>query len=368
MEHHIDPNALVIYRYPLKVLYLFWLVMIDWIVNFYSYLKNHLTTMGIIVSIYLLAVIYNPWGTYETTLYIVWWILLGILSSIGLGTGMHTGLLFLFPHIMFVCLAAETCGGLNFVSWTNMWWTNIWYRANESFICTSVESSSSSLPLFFGIFSKIFIPCFLWGTGSAIGEIPPYAISRATKEASLRGKADKESKENDHHEYCDHLDNENNWIITTRMKQWMIDFVEKKGFWGVLILSSWPNAFFDLCGICCGQFLMPFWTFFGAVFIGKALIKINLQAFVLITLFSENYRNMFIGVISALTAWQSTFNFETIINDMIQDLRAKFNNPDNNESTWLSYGWNSIIMGVIVIFAISCIQQFAQEKYIKLNK
>lgn len=32
--------------------------------------------------------------------YIVWWVGLGVLSSIGLGTGMHSGLLFLFPHIL----------------------------------------------------------------------------------------------------------------------------------------------------------------------------------------------------------------------------------------------------------------------------
>ena len=30
----------------------------------------------------------------------MWWLGLGILSSIGLGTGMHSGLLFLFPHML----------------------------------------------------------------------------------------------------------------------------------------------------------------------------------------------------------------------------------------------------------------------------
>jgi hypothetical protein len=35
----------------------------------------------------------------------LWWLGLGVLSSIGLGTGMHSGLLFLFPHILKVrCL------------------------------------------------------------------------------------------------------------------------------------------------------------------------------------------------------------------------------------------------------------------------
>lgn len=39
--------------------------------------------------------------------------------------------------------------------------------------------------------------------------------------------------------------------------------------------AAWPNAAFDLCGICCGHFQMPFWQFFGATFIGKALVKVS---------------------------------------------------------------------------------------------
>ena len=32
--------------------------------------------------------------------YLVWWVGLGVLSSIGLGSGVHSGLLFLFPHVL----------------------------------------------------------------------------------------------------------------------------------------------------------------------------------------------------------------------------------------------------------------------------
>jgi hypothetical protein len=32
---------------------------------------------------------------------------------------------------------------------------------------------------------------------------------------------------------------------------------------------------FDVAGLACGHFGMSFWTFFGAVFIGKALIKVK---------------------------------------------------------------------------------------------
>lgn len=39
-----------------------------------------------------------------------------------------------------------------------------------------------------------------------------------------------------------------------------------------------PNPLFDLAGITCGHFLVPFWTFFGATLIGKAVIKMHIQA------------------------------------------------------------------------------------------
>ncbi len=57
----------------------------------------------------------------------------------------------------------------------------------------------------------------------------------------------------------------------------MIGFLKHYGFVGVFLMAAWPNAAFDLCGICCGHFLMPFWTFFGATFLGKAVVKVNMQ-------------------------------------------------------------------------------------------
>ena len=48
--------------------------------------------------------------------------------------------------------------------------------------------------------------------------------------------------------------------------------------------SSIPNPLFDLAGITCGHFLVPFWTFFGATLIGKAVIKMHIQVGPLIVL------------------------------------------------------------------------------------
>ena len=46
-----------------------------------------------------------------------------------------------------------------------------------------------------------------------------------------------------------------------------------------LFLFQIPNPLFDLAGITCGHFLVPFWTFFGATVLGKAVIKMHIQVF-----------------------------------------------------------------------------------------
>jgi hypothetical protein len=43
-----------------------------------------------------------------------YWVFLGILSSVGLGTGLHTFVLYLGPFIAKVTLAAQECGTLDF--------------------------------------------------------------------------------------------------------------------------------------------------------------------------------------------------------------------------------------------------------------
>jgi len=52
-----------------------------------------------------------------------------------------------------------------------------------------------------------------------------------------------------------------------------------------------PNPLFDLAGITCGHFLVPFGTFFGATLIGKAVIKMHIQvgSLLMLLLFLTTY-------------------------------------------------------------------------------
>lgn len=45
----------------------------------------------------------------DVLIFAIYWILLGVASSIGLGTGLHTFVLYLGPHIARVTLAANQC-------------------------------------------------------------------------------------------------------------------------------------------------------------------------------------------------------------------------------------------------------------------
>lgn len=45
----------------------------------------------------------------------------------------------------------------------------------------------------------------------------------------------------------------------------------------VQIMFQVPNPLFDLAGIMCGQFGIPFWEFFLSTLLGKAIIKTHIQ-------------------------------------------------------------------------------------------
>merc|ERR1739838_207178 len=64
--------------------------------------------------------------------------------------------------------------------------------------------------------------------------------------------------------------------------------IQRVGFFGILACASIPNPLFDLAGITCGHFMVPFWTFFGATLIGKAIVKMHIQKLFVIITFSKH--------------------------------------------------------------------------------
>lgn len=64
----------------------------------------------------------------------------------------------------------------------------------------------------------------------------------------------------------------------------MLSLIQRYGFAAIVVMASVPNPLFDLAGLTCGHFGIPFSTFFLATALGKGVIKTTLQS-VFYTLF-----------------------------------------------------------------------------------
>ncbi|CCW62399.1 unnamed protein product [Phytomonas sp. EM1] len=296
----------------------------------------------------------------------IYWVGLGILSSAGFGTGIHSGLLFLFPHIYLTCRAVSTCMNTNFWNYP----VNPFYGPRERvFMCLSpaIEGTEAFSVSILASVLKVLPACIAWGFGTALGEMPPYLLSYA---AAKQGRKQHE------------LDQASSYNILNRMKEWTLRNIQRYGFFAVLLLAAWPNMAFDLCGMACGQFLMPFWSFFMATVIGKALIKVTLQSFFFVTLFSgNNVENLIFWLGNSLTYMlPARFRVKDVVNKAVVAVvkaresianRAKGHMTLEDEATTsqeespILMFFNTFVLLAVALFAKSIIESFAitvQEK------
>jgi len=83
----------------------------------YAYISNFLLFGSIFRCSWALKVSIDFAGCFQLKEEISWfsyWIFLGILSSVGLGTGLHTFILYLGPFIAKVTVAAQECATVQF--------------------------------------------------------------------------------------------------------------------------------------------------------------------------------------------------------------------------------------------------------------
>ncbi|KAH8261620.1 hypothetical protein KR044_012344, partial [Drosophila immigrans] len=199
----------------------------------------------------------------------VYWLGLGVLSSVGFGSGLHTFLLYLGPHLAAVTLAAYECHTLDFPT----------PPYPDQKICPN-EPYERHVPSVWQILTKVRTESLLWGVGTALGELPPYFMARA---ARLSGKCVDERQE-----MAELQRRGGNLGLFDRSKLLVERVVMRIGFLGILLCASVPNPLFDLAGVACGHFLVPFWKFFLATLIGKAIFKANIQQLIVVIAFSED--------------------------------------------------------------------------------
>uniref|UniRef100_A0A1I8F3U9 SAP domain-containing protein n=1 Tax=Macrostomum lignano TaxID=282301 RepID=A0A1I8F3U9_9PLAT len=291
----------------------------------------------------------------DTGLWCSWWIWLGILSSVGLGTGLHTFLIYLGPHIARVTLAAYECRTLDFPQPP--------YPAEIG--CPSETVPDTVLaPSIWAILSKVRLEAFSWGAGTAIGELPPYFLARAARLSCCTSSDIWPGRRLP----------KTQLPFSTRVKLLVHNLVQRLGFWGILLCASIQNPLFDLAGITCGHFLIPFQTFFFATLIGKAVIKMHLQMLFVVFAFSPH-------LVERLATWiggAPLFGqfMESLIRDLLEKQRRSLHRPAGGEAaaaaaassgsagrSLLQQGFELLVAGMILYFLVSIVNSFAQSYY-----
>ncbi|KAI6176941.1 hypothetical protein M3Y97_00853300 [Aphelenchoides bicaudatus] len=278
----------------------------------------------------------------KQVLWSLYWIWLGVLSSIGFGSGLHTFLLYLGPHIARVTLAAFDCKSLNFPS----------PPYPDDVICPENATKLGEIGLW-AIVNKVRLEALMWGAGTALGELPPYFMARA---ARLSGN---EPDDEEYQEYLAFVHGQVDQKETSFLERWKFKlekWVVSAGFVGILLFASIPNPLFDLAGIICGHSLISFWSFFGATLVGKALIKAHVQMFFVILTFSEHHVETFVNLTKRIP----------MVGDGLQSLLKEFFNEQKRKlhrspTDKVSEQGTSILQHLITILIVTMIARFIYD-------
>ncbi|KFB45547.1 AGAP010304-PA-like protein [Anopheles sinensis] len=363
-------KSLVLWKSPLKTLKYASLEVLFLIKTNVDRLLHQRALLLAIIGLLstVLVLIYTP-GQHQQLIdvfkskgfFICYWLGLGILSSVGLGTGLHTFILYLGPHIASVTLAAYECGSLNFPEPP---------YPNEILCPEDKDNVGHIVPSLWSIMAKVRFEAFLWGAGTALGELPPYFMAKA---ARLSGNTTEEPENILELEKLQKRKQKGEKLnLFDKGKLMMEDIVERVGFFGILLCASIPNPLFDLAGITCGHFLVPFWKFFGATLIGKAIIKMHIQKIFVIISFNENLVDKFIDLLAFIPfiGVRLQTPFKAFFEGQKQRLHRNTQklSPSSSKGNLLASVFEYFVFAMICYFIISIVNTFAQSCCKRMRK
>lgn len=136
---------------------------------------------------------------------------------------MHTFVLYLGPHIAKVTLAANEC------SYFPIYNPSKW-DFQDFLPCKKLADSENPSVSFWTILFNVQLESFLWGFGTALGELPPYFFAKAASES---GSIDQELEEIENFEKSG-----KELSFMDRMKLFLYNHLKAHGFITVLICAS----------------------------------------------------------------------------------------------------------------------------------
>jgi hypothetical protein len=133
------------------------------------------------------------------------------------------------------------------------------------------------------------------------------------------------------------------------------------------LCASIPNPLFDLAGITCGHFMVPFWTFFGATLIGKAIIKMHIQKLFVIFLFSKHHLDKILDLLTSVPYVGE--NAQPLFKEWLAAEKNKLHHGTAHKSeNILSRIMNLIVFLMILYFAVSIVNALAQKRIKRLSQ
>lgn len=241
-----------------------------------------------------------------------------------------------------MCKSALLCGSLQFDSRANSWFA---MGASDMFPCAPAGGGYT----FTALYLRSCTAAVLWGFGTALGEIPPYLVARS---AAQLGRVNSE---------LESLNRDTAAMgLLERKKAGMVGLLQRHGFLGLVALAAWPNPLFDLCGICCGQWGMPFRTFFAATAVGKAALKAPMQCLVYTHLFSISSLDQLVWPLNSLMSL--ALRWFGMPRQKLQDMINSAGSGDagaaaSKAKVSVSALWGGCITMVMLFFVATTVQQ-----------
>ena len=363
-----ETTELRVWYQPIETIHYALLESIHLINHYFRTLISHRKTFVFFVLLFLFSLlIYKTDGSHQENIRtiesLLYWIGLGVASSIGLGTGLHTFLLYLGPFIAQVTLAAYECGSTEFPH----------PPYPNDIVCPSFlisNDTTSSNPLVSGPISlwnimwKVKLEAFCWGLGTALGELPPYFMARAARRGSRSN--DDELMEFEQLIADAPVDSSRKFTMMDHLRYYVYRLIQRVGFFGILLCASIPNPLFDLAGMTCGYFLIPFWHFFFATLIGKALIKMTVQSLFIIVLFSEHHVERLIHWMKHVPSYGRSF--QQPFQDWLREQKERMHRTSAEHLakeqipvSILSQCFSAVLLLTLLYFLLSIVNSLAQR-------
>lgn len=178
---------------------------------------------------------------------------------------------------------------------------------------------------------------FLWGFGTLIGELPPYLIAKNAR----------------HQE-------ETNTRDESKLSKFIRENIQRHAFCTLCLCASVPNPLFDLAGLMAGHFGVPFWEFFLATGIGKSVIKVQIQVFLVAVMFSGN----FLEELAGMAEKKFRILGNSLTNLIKKQKKSAFKGSESQKSVF-GYLWDGFIALMVLYFVVSLCNTVVRKERVR---